>query len=94
MLKGYSLQFLIAETPGSFQGLVVAGIGLLVTALLPEDLGRSPEAGNSVAVASQCTVNVIALLCRDEGLVKVVLLPSAHWRDRPALRIGCSTGAA
>ena len=55
MLKDCTLQCLIAETPGGFQGLVVAGIGLLVAALLHEDLGRLHTADDSVAVASQCT---------------------------------------
>ena len=75
MLKDYSLQSPIAETPGGFQGLVVAGIGLLVAALLHEDLGRLHEAGDSVAVESQCTVNVNGLLCRAEGLVKASCCP-------------------
>ena len=75
MLKDRSLQCLIAETPGGFQGLVVAGIGLLVAALLHEDLGRLPKAGDNVAVVSQCTGNVNALLCRAEGLVKASCAP-------------------
>ena len=52
MLQEHPLQFLIAKTPGSRQCLVIASIGLLVTALLHEDLGCSPKVGNSVAVAS------------------------------------------
>ena len=75
MLKDRSLQSLIADTPGGFQGLVVAGIGFLVTALLHEDFGRLPKAGDSVTVASQCTVNANALLCRAEGLVKASCSP-------------------
>jgi hypothetical protein len=62
ILKDYSLQDLIAEALGGFQGLVEVGISLLVTALLHEDVGLVHEADGSVMVVSQRTVDANALL--------------------------------